>query len=101
MNDQIGVAMPSIVLAVVVSTVFATDGMLAQTAPAQTRPRVPAIVRQTDVIYGRVQGSALLADLAYPQGQDRKPAIVYVFGGRWRAGSRIDNQGNWERLARW
>jgi acetyl esterase/lipase len=72
-------------------------------APAATpaRPRVPAVIRRTDVIYGRVQGSALLADLAYTETEKPKPAIVYVFGGRWRAGSRIDNQGNWERLARW
>jgi acetyl esterase/lipase len=65
------------------------------------RPRVPAVVRKTDVIYGRVQGSALLADLAYTETEAVKPAVVYVFGGRWRSGSRLDNQGNWERLARW
>lgn len=66
--------------------------------PAATRSRV--IVRRADVIYGRVQGSALLADLAFPEGDDPKPAILYVFGGRWRSGSRVNNQGNWERLAR-
>jgi acetyl esterase/lipase len=57
-------------------------------------------MRRTDVIYGRVQGSALLADLAFPEGDELKPAILYVFGGRWRSGSRLNNQGNWERLAR-
>jgi len=70
-------------------------------AAATARPRLPAVIRKADVIYGRVQGSALLADLAYTETQGLKPAIVYVFGGRWRAGSRLDNQGNWERLARW
>ena len=71
--------------------------------PATTavRPRLPAVVRKTDVIYGRVQGAALLANLAYTETDALKPAVVYVFGGRWRAGSRLDNQGNWERLARW
>jgi acetyl esterase/lipase len=71
----------------------------ATTAPA--RPRMPPIIRKSDVIYGRVQGSALLADLAYMETESPKPAIVYVWGGRWRAGNRLDNQGNWERLAKW
>jgi len=62
--------------------------------------RVRVVGRRTDVIYGRAQGSALLADLAFPEGDDPKPAILYVFGGRWRSGSRVNNQGNWERLAR-
>lgn len=70
-------------------------------APAAARSRLPAVIRKTDVIYGRVQGSALLADLTYTETERLKPAIVYVFGGRWRAGSRLDNNGNWERLARW
>jgi acetyl esterase/lipase len=72
-------------------------------APSENQPQVRSrvIVRQTDVIYGRVQGSALLADLAYAEGEQFKPAILYVFGGRWRSGSRINNQGNWERLAKW
>ena len=50
---------------------------------------VPIISKQ-DVIYGRVEGSALLADIAYPQRGDRLPAIVSVHGGRWRAGNRTD-----------
>jgi acetyl esterase/lipase len=70
-------------------------------APALARPSTPAVIRKSDVIYGRVQGAALLADLAYTETETLKPAMVYVFGGRWRSGSRLDNQGNWERLARW
>ncbi len=50
---------------------------------------VPVTSKQ-DVIYGRVEGSALLADIAYPQRGDRLPAIVSVHGGRWRAGNRTD-----------
>ena len=64
-------------------------------------PRAPVVVRKTDVIYGRVQGSALLADLAYVETQTLKPAVVMVFGGRWRANSRLDNNEGWERLSRW
>jgi acetyl esterase/lipase len=68
--------------------------------PNPPSSRTPVIVRRADVIYGRVQGAALLADLAFPDGDDLKPAILYVFGGRWRSGSRLNNQGNWERLAK-
>jgi len=63
--------------------------------PSPPSSRTPGIVRRADVIYGRVQGSALLADLAFPDGDDLKPAILYVFGGRWRSWSRLNNQGNW------
>jgi acetyl esterase/lipase len=52
----------------------------------ETRP----ITSKQDVIYGRVEGAALLADIAYPQSGDRLPAIVSVHGGRWRAGNRTD-----------
>jgi acetyl esterase/lipase len=48
------------------------------------------VVTRTDVIYGRVEGAALLANLAYPDGPGVRPAIVSVHGGRWRAGNRTD-----------
>ncbi|MGQ0737358.1 MAG: prolyl oligopeptidase family serine peptidase [Acidobacteriota bacterium] len=48
------------------------------------------VVTRTDVIYGRVEGSALLANLAYPDGPGPRPAILSVHGGRWRAGNRTD-----------
>ena len=54
-------------------------------APAQNAARVTV---EQDLIYGRVEGSALLADVGYPAGQEGLPAIIYVHGGRWRAGSR-------------
>jgi alpha-L-fucosidase 2 len=41
------------------------------------------IVAQEDVVYGRVQGAGLLADIAYPEGQARLPVILSVHGGRW------------------
>jgi dipeptidyl aminopeptidase/acylaminoacyl peptidase len=53
------------------------------------QPSAPVVTR-TDVIYGRVEGSALLANLAYPEGPGPKPAILSVHGGRWRAGHRAD-----------
>jgi acetyl esterase/lipase len=48
------------------------------------------VVTRTDVIYGRVEGSALLANLAWPDGPGSRPAILSVHGGRWRAGNRTD-----------
>src|SRR5262245_41390614 len=65
----------------------AIDGIGARTAAAQ--PSAPVVTR-TEVMYGRGDGSALLANLAYPDGAGSRPAIVSVHGGRWRAGNRTD-----------
>ena len=59
-----------------------TDAVAAQAAAP--------VVTRTDVVYGRVEGSALLANLAYPDGPGPRPAILSVHGGRWRAGNRTD-----------
>jgi acetyl esterase/lipase len=56
---------------------------------ANAQPSAP-VVTKTDVIYGRVEGAALLANIAYPDGPSLKPAILSVHGGRWRAGNRAD-----------
>lgn len=53
------------------------------------QPNAPVITK-SDVVYGRVEGSALLANIAYPDGPTLKPAILSVHGGRWRAGNRTD-----------
>lgn len=67
--------------------------VLAGTARSRTeglgQASAPVVIR-TDVIYGRVEGSALLANLAYPDGPGSRPAIISVHGGRWRAGNRTD-----------
>ena len=62
---------------------------LAAVTTVVAQPSAP-VVTKTDVIYGRVEGSALLANLAYPDGPALKPAILSVHGGRWRAGNRAD-----------
>ena len=69
----------------------AAAGTLAPRAVAtlHAQPSAPVVTR-TDVIYGRVEGSALLANLAYPDGPGLRPAIISVHGGRWRAGNRTD-----------
>ena len=52
--------------------------------------QAPSVTVTKDVIYGRVDGAALLADIAYPSGAPSLPAILSVHGGRWRAGNRTD-----------
>jgi acetyl esterase/lipase len=54
--------------------------------------QVPVTVEK-DVVYSRHQGSAVLADIAYPVGGTSLPVIMYVHGGRWRAGERANPQG--------
>ena len=64
---------------------------LAGQKPGEAAPQASsAITHKTDVIYGRVEGSALLADIAYPGTAGPRPAILSVHGGRWRAGNRTD-----------
>jgi acetyl esterase/lipase len=54
--------------------------------------KIPAVkvVYVEDVVYGRVQGAGLLADVAYPEGRQSLPVILSVHGGRWKAGHRRD-----------
>jgi acetyl esterase/lipase len=57
---------------------------------AQADDRAPKIIARQDVIYGRVHGAGLLADIAYPEGKGPFPAIISVHGGRWVASSKTD-----------
>lgn len=41
------------------------------------------IVHKQDLVYGRVHGAGLLADVAYPEGAKSLPVILSVHGGRW------------------
>ena len=43
----------------------------------------PKIVLKKDVVYGKVHGAGLLADIAYPEGKGPFPVILSVHGGRW------------------
>jgi acetyl esterase/lipase len=74
---------------------FAIVGATAQVAP--TAASVPAaaassgtITRLDEVIYGRVLGAGLLADIAYPEAATPLPVIISVHGGRWKAGHKRD-----------
>ena len=48
------------------------------------------IVVQEDVVYGRVHGAGLLADIAWPASDEPLPALISVHGGRWRGGHKLD-----------
>ena len=49
------------------------------------------IVSREDVVYGRVHGAGLLADIAYPESKEPLPAIISVHGGRWVGGNKKDS----------
>ncbi|MEO2046919.1 MAG: prolyl oligopeptidase family serine peptidase [Pirellulales bacterium] len=48
------------------------------------------ITLQEDLVYGRVLGAGLLADVAYPESTEKLPAILSVHGGRWKGGHKHD-----------
>ena len=57
------------------------------------KPTESDILHQEDVVYGRVHGAGLLADIAYPLKVDKpgSPAIISVHGGRWQGGHKKDD----------
>jgi MYXO-CTERM domain-containing protein len=61
--------------------------------------RAPVDVRR-DIEYGTANGKRLLLD-AYvpPAGDDRRPAVVMIHGGGWRAGDKASWQPEAEQLA--
>ncbi|MCH2212450.1 MAG: alpha/beta hydrolase [Fuerstiella sp.] len=52
--------------------------------------RSSEIVVREDIVYGRVHGAGLLADVAYPVVDEPLPAIISVHGGRWYGGHKKD-----------
>ena len=63
--------------------------LLCTPAPARSQDEA-TIVEREDVIYGRVRGAGLLADIAYPKSDSPLPALISVHGGRWRGGHKKD-----------
>src|SRR4051812_44316720 len=57
---------------------------------AQEQAAAAKIIRVDDLVYGRVHGAGLLADVAYPESKEKLPAIISVHGGRWRGGHKRD-----------
>ena len=70
------------------NSLFAVDPPQSSTSAAAQQEG--NVIAQQDVIYGRVKGAALLADIAYPMGDGPVPAIISVHGGRWVGGHRGD-----------
>jgi len=58
----------------------ASEDTTAQVAVGAKKAKINV---QEDVVYGRVQGAGLLADIAYPEGNGPFPVILSVHGGRW------------------
>ncbi|MFN0050773.1 MAG: prolyl oligopeptidase family serine peptidase [Planctomycetales bacterium] len=50
----------------------------------------PPIEFREDVVYGRVDGAALVADIALPAAGEKLPALISVHGGRWVGGHKKD-----------
>ena len=46
---------------------------------------------KSNLVYGNVNGAALLADIAWPKSGHSFPAILSVHGGRWIRGTKHDN----------
>ena len=72
------------------------SGLFQFTAASASDPVAAAtsdveIIQQKDLVYGRVLGAGLLADIAYPKSTTKIPAILSMHGGRWFRGTKNDN----------
>lgn len=59
------------------------------------------IVVKKEVVYGKVHGAALLADLAWPEGKGPFPVILSVHGGRWVGGDRTEERQGAINVEQW
>lgn len=64
---------------------------LADDAPSNAPETETGIHLREDLVYGRVHGAGLLADVAWPESDEPLPALISVHGGRWRGGHKRDN----------
>jgi acetyl esterase/lipase len=62
----------------------------AHAQPKAAEKAAEKVVFVEDLVYGRVHGAGLLADVAYPETKGPFPAIISVHGGRWRGGHKRD-----------
>lgn len=75
-------------ISVVAAAVFTADARAENDAAKQDASS--KILSLEDVVYGRVAGAGLLADIAYPKTTKPLTAIISVHGGRWRGGHKKD-----------
>jgi acetyl esterase/lipase len=81
----------TVVLTATASLACIATVALAQVCAGSQPQRVAGkIVLRQDLVYGRVHGAGLLADVAYPESQGPLPAIISVHGGRWVGGHKRD-----------
>ena len=80
----------SILIAATLSSIRADDQVAKPKQLKQDEEGSSQVAYKQDIVYGRVLGAGLLADIAYPKTQQRLPAIISVHGGRWRAGHKRD-----------
>ena len=71
------------------ASVVASQFALPRVGTADEQP-AKKIVWREDIVYGRVHGAGLLADIAYPESKEPLPAIISVHGGRWVGGHKKD-----------
>src|SRR5689334_937649 len=69
--------------------VLALAALAAPSIPAGEKPAGKTIYVE-DLVYGRVHGAGLLADVAYPESKEPLPVILSVHGGRWKGGHKRD-----------
>ena len=83
MNLHFLKGLPCALLAAGLALALPAMGFAAEDAPAK-------VIVQEDVVYGRVHGAGLLADVAFPDTKELLPAIISVHGGRWVGGHKRD-----------
>ncbi len=72
-------------------TARCADGGKAPAVEGASPESPKKIVHLENVVYGQVHGAGLLADVAYPESSELRPAIISVHGGRWTRGTRRDS----------
>lgn len=76
-------------LARAVVFVWIVAAMATESLADEAKPGSEVVVHE-DLVYGRIHGAGLLADVAYAKTDAPKPAIISVHGGRWRGGHKRD-----------
>jgi len=81
--------MPSVLVLSLLFCLSIVMGAQADDKPGASEPKT--IVYNENVVYGKVHGAGLLADIAFPISDEPLPAILSVHGGRWRGGNKRDS----------
>lgn len=88
MSSVLRIACGCLVAGILCSSVSQAEDKAAKDSTAADSQT--GIAYQEDLVYGKVHGAGLLADVAYPEKGEKLPAIISVHGGRWRGGHKRD-----------